>query len=1133
MATEFSLAVVRLDRKYHQDRLMNSFDVIVETSNTSANQSVEWDIENEAIRRGIFCWNAKTAIDVTVNGLPGKDSYVSVPKAIDSVLGMISEANAEDHVLDTSRLSKEIEWDMNMQSQEWMISEDNWMIDRAKVQSVFGDIYAYPHHFETLSYLKMPIERQRCIHKDHEIFNENIFSTLHHITHNTIYMIDTSYKVIVLDQKPYRFPLGLICEYVVTKQLDEWKRGKFFSDSLIANEYNASNIAEKMIYIENDVEVDYNKDSQLQHKVHIIRMPKLNTLNNEAFVKTEHDDEYDNTDSKLIESPMIINNPIASDVQIKKLTYQNNKISVTHESNGIEDVQGSGANDVYANMLNRGNDVLRREVIKYTNVKYTESGVHTVGYGPLTVEGEVTSGVFEQWKRDDKMKDFVNFLQWEPQRKIDPNKLCYLFSDYSRKHPSANVAYKDDDEICAKFRLTLNALYNNGEDKAEVASGYGEGWTIDPIDVEAFANIDKVSQPAYKKNTAKLGIVIASVMGGIITELCPIHAIRGAFLLANKMYGNVYNLLEETFKWRIWIAEKRPGWFKQNNERISPLVRFDVYRATFKKGWSGVSWQFYWDDDLYVKAEGGYPFYQEEVINSCKFEEDKVIKYVQDVINTDDWSAVHVEIDNLLNDEGQFRAKDVLNDFYLDKYRVLVTPWYYGVKVYYNVIANCCYKCVPVTANDATPSNKNQFKHSGGQRLLVPNNWFYPFQDQYDDIVICEGNSLSNVRQPRGRLERTYIDSIAQNSDYRDYVGKDEVDIVDTGCPIAYTTSYVIWFYYVRLFNIYVNFFPIDVRKKFQKNDDDIPVFPNFKMYQNGFTDNIKSLNEAVYQLFIDAYGAKELRSTEKNVWIKRYQTTSGEVKLKLIKDAIPALYNQLVGEGDLLDNYFVINFLLLLSVTSTNTAIDEDVYVPICYCRSKQLSIFSVKITSTRKSNIMSQFICYLTRFYGLAAHSNWKGADDVTRLLRRKAIEYYVGKCIVNLVPDMLTRQTKHQNINLWIGTKCDGFSDVLIFYQAITHPRASYFVLCLCPYNTNLTTLKIELFKMLSSSSHTSSGFVIIRIKKDHVLDIHVEGDLHARQLRRNFWGLNHDVVLIKSKGKVFGNKHLVTKLMNIQS
>nr|AGZ91906.1 outer capsid protein VP2 [Changuinola virus] len=1132
MATEFSLAVARFDKKRCQDRLMSGFDIIVDASDVPENVDENWDFGREATRRNIYCWSTQTTIDTTIDGIPGNESYVSVPKAIDLVLGMIHESNAEDHVLDTNMLRKEVEWNMDMQAQEWTVSGNNWMAERPKVQSVFGDIYAQPHHFETLNYLKMPIERQRCVHDNHRIFNENVFSSLHHIVHNTIYLIDMSYKIIVQDQKPYRYPLGLIREYKTTRQLEEWKATNYYTDGLITQDYNGYNNANKVIYVKDGNVVDEAGGSEIPHAIKITKVLRADSVDEGAFVRRECDVDYDEVDSRLVETPAVAYNPRSGDVQVKTLTFRNNKLSVTCEQHGIEEIDATGADEVYVKMMKRGNETIRDEVIKYTNVRYTESGTHTIGYGPLTVEGEVNPKVLEQWRRDETMKDFVDFLYWDSTKRIDPNKLCHLFADYSRKHPSANVRYIEDNEVCAKFRLTLNALFNNGEDRARVANGFGEGWTVDPVDIEAFANIDKFSQPVYKKNPAKLGIVIASIMGGIVTESCPIHTIRGAFLLANKMYGNVFNLLEDTFQWRIWVAERRPGWVKRKTEKISPLVRFDVYRSSFKKGWSGVSWQFYWSEGVSVKADSGYPFFREEIDNSCWFEEDRVIVFHQNMINAEKWGDVHTEIDDLLNDQGRFRNKSILDDFYLDKYKVLVTPWYYGVKIYYNVIANCCYKCVPVTAHEATPINKNQFKHSGGQRLLVPNNWFYPFQDQFDEVVICEGNSLSNVRQLRGRLERTYVDTIARNSEFRDYVGKSEVDIIDTGCPITYTTSYVIWLFYMRLFNTYVNYFPIEMRKRYQKINDSIPVFPNMKVYRCGFSSEIKSLNEAVYQLLIEAYGAKDLKIKDRNVWIKRYQSCAGEARLKLIKDAAPLLYTQLMGDAESLDNYFVVNFLLLLATTSTNVALDEDIYTPICYCVDGQPSLFSVKLVNTRKSNILSQFIGYLTRFFGLTMHERWNNTDDAMRILRRKAVDFYIGRCVVNLTPDILIRQTKHQNMNLWIGTKCDGFSDVLIFYQAITHPDASYFVVCLCTSNVNLVALKVELSRILSESVHTSTGCVIIRIERGRVFDVHVSGDMHVRELRRNFWGLNHDVVLIKSKGRVFGNKHLVTKLMNIQ-
>nr|AFX73366.1 VP2 [Changuinola virus] len=1150
MATEFSIAIANLDERRCQSALMDSFDLLVDTAASSNHNTSGWSINEEVRRRNIFCWGNDTRVDMMIDGIPGNESYISVPRAIDLVLGTIDKCNLDDKDVDVSWIQKEVQWDQDMQSQEWTVSTQSHYPFKPKVESAIGDVYAQTYHFETLFYHKMPKKLSTCDHDNHDVFNQCVYSNLHHIVHNTAYMIDTSYRVFVQDTKPYIYPLGIINEYKTMQDYDRYKAGSLYDDELITDDSNSYNSARKSYLLERGIDVNDGEDDDFEIQVtddEVSRDANLTKVvihpsnsyvswNRNVYVKKEIDEEYNISDSDMSSTYIIPSNPIVSEIQTRKLTYDktNKKVHVNPEIGSLfSDVSGTGAETTYGSLIMDGGELDRQKIIKMTNVKFTENQRTTIGYGPLRAEGEITAAVIERWRNDETMSEFANFLTWNKVGKIDVNKICKIFGDYSRSHPNHNVIYKDAPDVCKKFQMTFNALYNVGYQQANAVTGYRDGWTVDPDDITAFRRIDEISAPPMKTNCAKMGIILASVIGGCVTDRCDIHTIRGGYLLINKAFGNVYNLLEETFNWKIWRAEKRQGWRGRGDPKITPLLRMDVYRSIFKKGWSGVGWQFYWNENVDVEAEGGYPFFKENIENSCYFDDALVTRYNQAILNSVEWSDVHTDIDQLLNSESQFRSKDILSDFYLDKYKVLVTPWYYGKKIYYNVIANCCYKCVPIVANATTLEDKNQFKHNMGQRLLVPNNWFYPFQDQFDEISICEGKSLSNNRQNRGRLERTYIDTIARNAEFRNYVERDEVAIIDTGCPIAYTTRYVIWYFYHRLFNIFVNFFPYESRKKFQRPTDHIPLFPNTKVYDYGLEKETRDLNGAIYQLFIEAYGALLLKGRDRGVWMKQYQGGSGAQRIKMLKDTMPGLYNHLVDDGNSLDSYFVINFLLLLTTTSTNISNESDTYAPICYCDGRALSVYSIRLSLTNKSNILSHYVGYLTRFYGLKKHRQWNEADDFLLTLRRKAIDFYIGKCIVTLTPNVLVQQTKHQNLNLWIGTKCGGVSDVLIFTQAIVHPHASYFTICICMRDTDVVALKLELARIFSASLHTSIGHIIVRVAGDKIKDIYVEGDLSVREMKRNFWGLDHDMILVKSRGRIFGNKHLVTKLMNIRS
>nr|AGZ91908.1 outer capsid protein VP2 [Changuinola virus] len=1199
MTTEFSIAVANIDHAKCQDLLFNDYDIVVDTSNKAQlNQNGRWMMENESARRNIFMWGTDKYIDDAIQGIPGNESYLRVADSIDSVLGELVDENLEEREKIQTRVLQQLKWSMNMQSQEWTKGSQL----RPTIECKFGNIYARDHHFESSIFYRNPIRNKYCEHNNFRYFNEHIFSDLHCIVQNTIYLIDYTFKVRCKDNEPYRNTIGTIFPYFhVTKdKYVEFQDAQIFRSNFNTFKNFKKDKNRNNVYIKDDVESDptpllYNEDEEndlkktlddYRNKILEYEHYKKNSnsaveninISNKLKELRKEAEEVEGKIKQLIEisssCQMIKPREINIENDIEETVYKsvesdydpkesrlNRDEDITYVFNGqikhalykkidkdgkiptcntVIDMSKAKTSDKIQEVYDDIEDQYAKDKNKWLDIKrytfgyYEEKDNYIGGYGPLQVEGTLDSKKMEYYRGSEHATDVGALIDHGGQdvKPIDPLKLCKFFSQYSRDRPNDQIVFKDDPDICEKFKKSINQLFNLGKanEQAAIDRIHREGWTVHPISKEAFHNINNMQRPSYEKNIAKLAILISQIYGGYVDHKCPIHVLRGGMMFADSCFGNTYSLLKKKFNWDIYKAEHRMGWnVPKANMKIRPLTRMNVYTNKFIKGRAGVCWNIHWNSEVKVDPIMGYPHFKEEInITQSYFVTDHVNTYYQKMLNAEKWEEIDLSIEDLINLESRFYSKDISKDFYLDDKGLLVTPSYYGEQIYYNIISSCNYKCVS-TATYRTTEDKNEFKHTAAQRLLVPDNWFYPFQNEYDMALITEGRAIYTTQQARGRLERTYTDTYSRNKDFQNYINITEKDIVDNVCPITYSSMYIPWRFYVMLFSLYINFMPVHVRNSVQHND--ISIYPYIQTYDIDY--KCSSVYSAIYNVFKYAYNAKNLKN-ERDVYhfLRFYQSAKGEIKLQMIKNNIPVMYDLITNHtGTNVDEYFVINFLFLLNCVNINSQLNQDSFLPICYCRSSNILLTSIKISKNMRKNFSSHYFPYLSRFFGIQQHKKWRNTNELLFNIRGKAIQYYIGEIIISIPPELSINQTKSQNIAMWVGSKCGGVSEALLFFQAITYPRAAYILILLGDDAMNYDDMIREIRSNYQTSFNSCKGIVLCQIKDDLIVDYKIIGTIKARKMNRIFWGLSHEMLLIKSPGDIFGNVHIVTKLMNI--
>nr|AGZ91903.1 outer capsid protein VP2 [Changuinola virus] len=1194
MATEFSIAVADVNHVKCQEILFNDYDIVVDTSNKAElNDKGRWEMGKESARRNIYMWGTDRFIDDAIQGIPGEESYLRVADSIDSVLGELVDENLEERDKIQTRISQQLKWSMNMQAQEWT----KGLMSRPIVECKFGSVYAQDHHFESSIFYRYPIRTKYCEHHNFRYFNEHIFSDLHCIVQNTIYLIDYTFKVKCEDNTPYRNAIGTIYPYfnVTKEEYSKIQENQIFKKGF--NTFNEIGNMNDNINIQDDVESDpvsisYDEKEEIDLKKqlefyrqqileykHYEKKSATESMNIEKRLK-ELEEEVKNLEDKI--KRLIEVSSECRIVKIKKVdvgetkeeiyksidvdydpkeSKLNRDEDITYVFNGqikyafIKKVEKEGKIPKYDTFIDmskaKNSDDIQRvydgiedqnavnkkkwlDIKRYTFGYYEDKDKFFGGYGPLQIEGTLDSNKMREYREGKYAKSVGALIDHggEGVGPIDSLELCKFFTKFSIDRLNDQIVYKDDPDICEKFKKSINQLFNQGKtnEKAAISRIHSEGWTVHPINVKAFENINGMNGLSQQKNIAKLAILISQIYGGYVDYKCPFHVLRGGMMFANSCFGDAYVLLKKKFNWDIYKTENNMGWnVSQANMKIRPLVRMNVYTNNFIKGRAGISWNVHWNKRIDVDPMIGYPHFREDIKGiQSYFVTDYVNSYYQHMLNAKDWNDVNMTIEDLLNKDSRFYDKDISKDFFLDDRGILVTPSYYGEQIYYNIISNCNYKCVS-SSTYRTTEDKNEYKHTAAQRLLVPDNWFYPFQKEYDVALIAQGQAVYTNQQVRGRLERTFVDAYSRNKDFQEYVQLTEKEIIDNPCPITHPSRYIPWRFYVMLYSLYINFMPVHVRRVVQQHD--ISVYPVIQMYDINYECN--SIYSAIYNIFKKAYNAKELKN-EKDVYhfLRFYQNAKSEVKLQMLKNNMPLMYELIANyTGVNVDEYFVINFLFLLNCVNINSQLNHETLLPICYCRSSGILLTSIRIPRNQRKNYPSYYLPYLSRFFGIQQHNRWRNSNELLSIMREKAIRYYIGEVIVSISPEISMNQTKSQNLAMWIGSKCGGVSEALLFFQAITYPQAAYILILLGDEAMNYDEMIREIRFNYQTSFNSCKGIVLCRIKDNSIIDYKVIGTIKARKMSRIFWGLSHEMLLVKSPGDIFGNKHIVTKLMNI--
>nr|AIT55703.1 VP2 [Wallal virus] len=730
-----------------------------------------------------------------------------------------------------------------------------------------------------------------------------------------------------------------------------------------------------------------------------------------------------------------------------------------------------------------------------------------------------------------KNKHLTRFWD-QPKEYLSKEENCVKLVDALRKVAEdlkVNFVMTDTPGICEHFSKIL-----------------ADTFRMDVYGSQRFSQI-----PTRKKFAANLVRAADQMCGYRLTPTTREKCLQGVYQIAQAMLGPIYKKMASEMNYKVEDFMKsyqseanKNKLFRvmKTNQRISFLERKNVYIDLPKGRHQGITWASIYKKptvDFKVDMRKGDPFQycdQEDGDALCaSFNDEYYYIYMDQILEKEKWDDQIDDLSSLLNQDGNILKYDVSTDFYLSDDGELKLADYYRKKVIFGLIRGHEFECID------TYSENYNIAHKGSKRL-DHDEIFYGIEGlirygchRFDSTSLGEGKLLErpSFAEVSGGVMAMFSEYMTKQQWFisRFCKGKKcSEDAEELAWCNSYTVSrYLTWEYAMYVFSLFKNFAPIAMRKMLTKEFESvIPVIDENEMPEIIFEiTHIVQIPVMIVDFLFE--NKRILRNANQCLRILlELQNMVGDRRILLLKKTFPVFFSTLQKANP--DGIFALNFLpYILNFNLTGVPSCSNRVVPLAYCDAAKLRILPVTLMDYEGMGKILNWTNYLTRFYGLDDHEKMEIGDELKMILPW-LVDYYMMTSFLRKPENIIELSTKRQLIEMWLGQRCGGVSEALTFIRSSHFPTRGFVLISIGDGLISMDK-RIEIAKRrFEGSGETLIGTVCVEVRGESV-KIHTQGVVEARILQRIFWGVKHKVVIIKSRGRVFGNELMVTKLMNL--
>nr|BCI65135.1 Outer capsid protein [Tibet orbivirus] len=710
-------------------------------------------------------------------------------------------------------------------------------------------------------------------------------------------------------------------------------------------------------------------------------------------------------------------------------------------------------------------------------------------------DGVVKRGVQEKLKVkprtriDEKILKHKNDLDtiansWAKIRKDVPiGKICFHMSSIAKLCGGDRETLSENIETSKRFRGELTKLLNLQTDEAKKIEAQCKG----------------VDQYIVLFSTLCV-IAACDVVRGRVDWECKHACLRGAVIYAEYTMGDVYKYLRDKMAWSVRWHYVPNAITSRMEKRQHVFRRCNLFERGLGEGTQCTIWHVDLDPEYVASKKTGFICvnnYEEDVEDEIRhwFDDKKYMDLITNIISHHK-EFKDVKNEELFLDKNNIDIMDFEKDAYLDEHGILKVPEYYD-RMIRSPIYSATFKISADIVEVAESSDLWQKRTSKGFLAFGEDVWGIPTNKLSMHTTLL-GNALQeNIPQSAlfSEVEKR------MRSKYRcDY--KCLLDNMNHHASICMTKRIN------QVVRTYAQGAAWDGLPG--EYDEGVEVIQAYETIEQCVVSEIRKYFEELGTYDVDCRVVCELLVDPKR-------------RLVALQENFPRLHMKLTTEMKTVEDTLAINLFLLLILSHTHV-VTSRIHIPvILYCSTPKLMV-------VRPDHMSIRTLLKIMRYHpGEDRRRHTLNELDLQwiNILRK----YLVTSEMVHLVQDMSGTQIRSMQFILYQSTYCNSVSEIVCFPKAVIHPRRGIIIFAITDGFIEKDAVRSRIMRHFRRCPDDVIGIAVVVIGPERQTMSYGFGVCSSKMYHRRFLGMLHDVSIVKTKGHVFGNEELITKLVNI--
>nr|BCR31609.1 VP2 protein [Palyam virus] len=245
--------------------------------------------------------------------------------------------------------------------------------------------------------------------------------------------------------------------------------------------------------------------------------------------------------------------------------------------------------------------------------------------------------------------------------------------------------------------------------------------------------------------------------------------------------------------------------------------------------------------------------------------------------------------------------------------------------------------------------------------------------------------------------------------------------------------------------------------------------------------------------------------------------------RIEALKEIEPKFTAMLTSTTRL--SMYALNLLPILMTMIPYGRITEG-YIPIIIYTDVGMRVIPVSVTNVKNAQNMSDWAMYLEAY--MSEGEAQANLTDYENKIRDAFINFY-NSLKVESRYERMNRKYKLESLESWIGANCMGYFDCYTQMIPIKSPKRGFIFLVLTDSVKAMGHVTARLRKMFPHVWNSCRGVHIIDLRKgESVVGMNI--DTQIKRYKRIDIDDQIDVWIISASNATFGNKHMLTKLLN---